>query len=259
MSSLLRVLIKTLTTLALMVSLVGSGYVVVSTFDFPTRILSQAFSTNAYSGFTPEEMTDLAVATKRYTFNDNDRAALYEKMLEVNDRAYKDGVSEALGGLTTKGLEEQETLVATYGIERLVLTPNALDHLDDCYRVAQWANPLLIGAFVVSLVGLILVYGLNRKSRQSKKRVGSVFLWAGSLVLLLFIVLGVWIAVDFTGFFAVFHSLFFAAGTWTFDITSLLISMYPTEFWIGMGVFWLGITVLLSILSIIVGFKLRRS
>ena len=32
-------------------------------------------------------------------------------------------------------------------------------------------------------------------------------------------------------FFAVFHSLFFASGTWTFRITDTLIRLYPTQFW----------------------------
>lgn len=258
MNSVVCRLVSLLTTLALMVMLVGSGYVVVSTLDFPTSVLSRAFSTNEYNGLTDEEMTELAIATKRYTFNDNDRAALYEKLAEVNQRAANLGFPGALGGLEGKSLEEQEALIATSGNESYVLTPDALDHLDDCYRVAVAVTPVLWGALALSVVGcLVLAVGVRPKERRLRT-LGLVFMWAGVLVLLAFVLLGVWIALDFAGFFALFHSLFFAAGTWTFDVSSLLISMYPTEFWIGMGAFWLGITILLSILSIIVGITLRR-
>lgn len=258
MNPIVRRVISLLTTCTLMVCLVGSGYVVVSTFDFPTQFLSQAYSTNEYNGLTDEEMTELAVATKRYTFNDNDRAALYTKIAQVNQRAADQGFPGALGGLEGKSTAEQEALIATNGNESYVLTPDALDHLDDCYRVAQGAAPILLGAFVASMVGLlILVFGVRPK-QQRLRTLGWVFLMAGALVLLMFMVLGAWIALDFAGFFAVFHSLFFAAGTWTFDVSSLLISMYPTEFWVGMGAFWLGTTILLSILSIIIGITLRR-
>lgn len=258
MNPIVRRVISLLTTCMLMVCLVGSGYVVVSTFDFPTQLLSQAYSTNEYNGLTDEEMTELAVATKRYTFNDNDRAALYNKLAQVNQRAADQGFPGALGGLEGKSTSEQEALIALNGNESYVLTPDALDHLDDCYRVAVAATPVLWVAFIGSILGvLVLAVGVKPKA-QRFRTLGSVFLGAGALVLLLFILLGAWIALDFAGFFAVFHSLFFAAGTWTFDVSSLLISMYPTEFWVGMGTFWLGTTILLSILSIIIGITLRR-
>jgi gltX_bact: glutamyl-tRNA synthetase len=43
------------------------------------------------------------------------------------------------------------------------------------------------------------------------------------------------VVADFNGFFAAFHSLFFASGTWTFSYDSLLITMYPPEFLDGDG------------------------
>ena len=67
--------------------------------------------------------------------------------------------------------------------------------------------------------------------------------------------------VDFNGFFAAFHSLFFANGTWTFSADSLLICMYPPDFWIGMGAVWLAATLVASAVAIAVGMavKGRRS
>ena len=75
----------------------------------------------------------------------------------------------------------------------------------------------------------------------------------------IFVCLAIWVAVDFNGFFAAFHSLFFAAGTWTFSWDSLLICMYPPNFWIGMGVVWFVVTMVLSILGIVIGRHLRKA
>ena len=61
--------------------------------------------------------------------------------------------------------------------------------------------------------------------------------WLGLAVL---VVLGLWGVIDFNGLFAAFHSLFFVDGTWTFNYDSLLISMYPIDFWMGMGAVWVG-------------------
>jgi uncharacterized membrane protein len=43
---------------------------------------------------------------------------------------------------------------------------------------------------------------------------------------------------DFSTFFAAFHSLFFAAGTWQFPYDSLLIRLFPERFWTTAGAAW---------------------
>lgn len=94
--------------------------------------------------------------------------------------------------------------------------------------------------------------------RVGRRALGGVLLAAGIVVVAAFALLAAWVVVDFNGFFAAFHSLFFASGTWTFSYDSLLITMYPPEFWMGMGAVWLAATGLLSILAIVVGALLRR-
>ena len=74
-----------------------------------------------------------------------------------------------------------------------------------------------------------------------------------ALLLALLAVLGVWGMVDFNGLFAAFHSLFFVDGTWTFSYDSLLISMYPLDFWMGMGGVWLATSVGLGAVCFIGG------
>ena len=113
------------------------------------------------------------------------------------------------------------------------------------YRVVAGAR---IGLIVVALVAVAV----------GRRALGGVAQAAGIAVIAVFALLAAWVVADFNGFFAAFHSLFFANGTWTFSYDSLLITMYPPEFWIGMGAVWLAATGLLSIASVVVGALLRR-
>jgi len=88
--------------------------------------------------------------------------------------------------------------------------------------------------------------------------VGGALACAGIVVLAVFAALAAWVVVDFNGFFAAFHSLFFADGTWTFSYESLLITMYPPAFWMGMGAVWLTVTGALSLIAAFTGTALRR-
>ena len=88
--------------------------------------------------------------------------------------------------------------------------------------------------------------------------IGNVFMAAGILVIVVFVALGVFAAIDFDRFFTLFHSVFFSQGNWTFPYDSLLICALPTVFWVGMGVIWLIVTVLVSILSIAIGARVRK-
>ena len=74
-----------------------------------------------------------------------------------------------------------------------------------------------------------------------------------ALLLAVLVVLGLWGVIDFNGLFAAFHSLFFVDGTWTFNYDSLLISMYPIDFWMGMGAVWVGSAIGVGLLCFAAG------
>ncbi|MFR4805136.1 MAG: DUF1461 domain-containing protein [Eggerthellaceae bacterium] len=81
---------------------------------------------------------------------------------------------------------------------------------------------------------------------------------SGAAVIAVFALLALWVMIDFNGFFAAFHSLFFSAGTWTFSYDSLLICMYPPDFWISMGAVWLVTTLAGCLICLIIGRLLRK-
>lgn len=249
---------------ALAVSLIAAGFAACAVPDVSTKALASAYSTDDASPFTKDELVAAAVQTKNYTIDDNDKAAVYATIAAIN-------AQEALAGTAGKGApkidatanyaagelsgEQVAALETAFDAasERYVLTPDAVRHLDDVFGVVQAAKWWLLAAVVAACVGCTAT-----AFRGGKRLLGRVLAGAGVSVLAVFALLAVWVAIDFDGFFAQFHSLFFAAGTWTFSWDSLLICMYPPEFWVGMGAIWLVVTVACCVVCITIGRLLRK-
>ena len=249
---------------ALAVSLIAAGFAACAVPDVSTKALASVYSTDGASPFTKDELVAAAVQTKHYTIDDNDKAAAYATIAAIN-------AQEALAGTAGKGApkidatanyaagelsgEQVATLEAALDAasEHYVLTSDAVSHLDDVFGVVQAAKWWLLAAVVAACVGCTAT-----AFRGGKRLLGRVLAGAGVSVLAVFALLAAWVAIDFDGFFAQFHSLFFAAGTWTFSWDSLLICMYPPEFWVGMGAIWLVVTVACCVVCITIGRLLRK-
>ncbi|MEA5020815.1 MAG: DUF1461 domain-containing protein [Gordonibacter sp.] len=232
-------IVSLIATIALAITLVAAG-LAVCCLPQTTGALSGAFSgiDNPDTPFSRDELVRAAVSTRDYTVGTNDRAAIM-------------GVITAINRDANTPYGDEATLASAP--EEFTLNGEALSHLDDVHTVVSTAT---IALGIITLVALLSCIFLGLK--RGKRRVGSVLLWSGISVIAVFAALAAWVLIDFDGFFAAFHSLFFASGTWTFSYTSLLITMYPTAFWMGMGAVWLATTGLLSILAIVVGALLRR-
>ena len=249
---------------ALAVSLIAAGFAACAVPDVSTKALASVYSTDDASPFTKDELVAAAVQTKHYTIDDNDKAAAYATIAAIN-------AQEALAGTAGKGApkidatanyaagelsgEQVAALETAFDAasEHYVLTPDAVSHLDDVFGVVQAAKWWLLAAVVAACVGCTAT-----AFRGGKRLLGRVLAGAGVFVLAVFALLAAWVAIDFDGFFAQFHSLFFAAGTWTFSWDSLLICMYPPEFWVGMGAIWLVVTVACCVVCITIGRLLRK-
>ncbi len=110
---------------------------------------------------------------------------------------------------------------------------SASSHLIDV-RVVLIRARLFTGVLTLLVTAWIVVM-------FRRKRIDAVIaaLRAGAILTLALIVLAAIAAVsDFDIFFAAFHGLFFASGTWTFAYDSLLIQTFPEPFWITSGVAW---------------------
>lgn len=237
MTRLLNGIVAFGSALLLAVTLIGAGFAAVAIPDAVTATLSRAFSgcDQPNTPFTADEFASMAIAGKHYTFDDNDREKLDAAIAEANVAAEADGRATA---------STRENAARS-------LPADAISHLDDVYRVASMAKPALAIVAVLCIAGLAHV-----AVRIGRRALGRTLIAGGGLVLAAFCALGAWAAIDFDGLFAAFHSLFFQAGTWTFPYDSLLITLYPTAFWMGMGGIWLAVTCGLSILAVLIGFTL---
>ena len=227
------------TTLLLAVTLIAAGFAAVAVPDWATEALSRAYSgcDQPNTPFSQDELVNLAVAGKHYTFDDNNPLKLQSALEAANNSAEGAGRAKST---------DRASITRT-------LDDDAKSHLDDVFKVVKVAKPVLV------VIALITIGGLAHVGVRMKKRaLGRVLACGGSIVIVTFAALGAWAAYDFLGMFNTLHSLFFSAGSWQFDIDSLLITMYPTAFWMGMGGIWLAVTAVLSILSIIIGLKLGK-
>lgn len=242
MSNLINKAAAVVAVVSLAVTLVAAGFAACAAFPQTTQLLANAFSGNGNPGtpFAHDQLVDAAVATRDYTVGSNDRDAVFAMLHDINERAN-----------THYATADEAALAAAP--EQYTLTSDALSHLDDVYRVVVAARIALVAIALVAAAACAHV-----AVRMNRRALGGVLMAAGIVVVATFAVLAAWVVADFNGFFAAFHSLFFANGTWTFSYDSLLITMYPPEFWMGMGGVWLATTGLLSILAIVVGIALRR-
>ncbi|WP_082699239.1 TIGR01906 family membrane protein [Arthrobacter sp. EPSL27] len=110
------------------------------------------------------------------------------------------------------------------------------------------------GALLV-LLSLIAVIYLRRRTPGGVRR----GLFAGSVIALTVILsLGVLAALGWEQFFAQFHSIFFASGTWTFALQDTLIRLFPGQFWVDGGITVAGLVLLASLVTLILTWPTRK-
>lgn len=258
--AIVRRIVSVVAAIALAVSFAGAGFLA-CTQPFVTSALANLFSDDATSPFSRSQLVQVADATRDYSFGDHSLGDLYRAIYEI-DSQFQQQVESGGGtvsadfpklGAVTDVDDVQQLAAAFAGAsEMYCYSPDTVSHLDDCHDIASIAYPLVVTMATAGLVGLVFTGFMSRK-----RGAGNVLLAAGIVVLASFIGLGVWAAVDFAGFFATFHGFLFSQGNWTFPYDSLLICALPAAFWMGMGVVWLAVSVLASILSIVIGKKVR--
>lgn len=234
-------IVSIVAAIALAVTFVSAGLAACAAPPQTTELLARLYAGSPDTPFSHEQLVRAAVETRDYTVAGHDRAALLSALHDINGDA----------GTPYANTDDDALARAP---DLYTLTDDALSHLDDVHRVIEIAEALLVAIAVIGLISCVFL-GV----RFGRGRVGGVFIAAGVGTLVMFAILASWAFIGFDGLFASFHHLLFPGGNWTFPRDSLLITMYPIEFWMGMGAVWLATTVLLSILAIVVGALLRRS
>jgi integral membrane protein (TIGR01906 family) len=137
---------------------------------------------------------------------------------------------------------------------RLGFDRSAVSHLRDVRGVLLAARAVTAALALVALVWMVVAL-----SRKRLAELSSALLWACGLTLGFMAFAGAAATMDFEGTFSFFHRLFFSAGTWSFPQGTLLIQLFPAEFWSAMGAIWGGIAVVLGLALGVTGWFLRSA
>jgi integral membrane protein (TIGR01906 family) len=135
------------------------------------------------------------------------------------------------------------------------------DRLFEDGEVSHMADVKLVilsafgAGILLILLSLIAVIYLRRRSPGGVRR----GLFAGSIITLVIIIsLGVLAVLGWEQFFAQFHSVFFASGTWTFSLQDTLIRLFPAQFWVDGGIVIAGLVLLASLVTLILTWPTRK-
>lgn len=271
----------TIGTVALTITLFGVGYFTCA-FPITTMMLSQSVSLYETSPYTLDDLSTLAVASRDLTVEprvagdeaartDFNQTLMYcaSSSAERSESGYVNGIDTGnvskrtmwrdlmteLGSndpavaFAMETADETASHMATYN-DAFALDEAAFEHLDDCNRLIQDGTWLVKICAIIALVCLLLIFIVRRWHAA-----GAMLTVAPALIFVAFAGMGAWAFIDFPGFFSAFHGVFFPQGNWTFSSESLLISMYPSAFWMGMGILWLTTTLLASIITLFFGRK----
>ena len=222
--------------ICLAITFVAAGFLACAGTSFPARLLANATVTDDISPYTHDELVEMAVEIRDYSFGSHNAEALDAKMDQLLAQAQADGRAPQ----NARGEEYR-------------LDAAAISHLDDCYHILEMVRIPLVVIAVLAIAAAAHV-----RVRISRKALGTVLVTTSAFLIAAFLVAGGAALMDFEGFFGQFHQLFFPQGNWVFWYRSLLICSLPEGFWMGMGTIWFATTLLLSILSIYVGLRLRK-
>ena len=137
--------------------------------------------------------------------------------------------------------------------EKTAFPPDVVSHMDDVRNVIYIALIATISLGVLFLATLVVAGIL-----AGRRTIAFGLLFGGIMAVVLALVLAVIGFVNFDRLFTVMHEMLFADGTWTFAADSLLICTYPEAFWIGMGIVWAMLLLLLSTVVSFIGYLLIR-
>ncbi|MDD6651428.1 MAG: DUF1461 domain-containing protein [Eggerthellales bacterium] len=271
-------LITAATTLLLAFCLFGAGFVACC-LPPTTQMLSQNVSNTQLSPYDADSLTNLAQTTRAYTVEGMAYPAYCEKECQaladlLNQGTLSPFAADRLRTATSQALAAEndpstlpEALATATGDDAvtaaeaaalvddgLALSADSVVHLDQVHQVVIVA----LVAIVIALILLVASFG-HVIFNYGRKAASTCLIWGPVAMLAILALFLVWALADFDALFAWMHSLFFADGTWTFSVKSLLICMYPEPFWMGMGVTWLLTTCIASVISLGVGIRMKRT
>ena len=108
-------------------------------------------------------------------------------------------------------------------------TENEISHMIDVKDLISKILLLFYGSLIALIALLALLVLFERKHIKRFRGTGIVFVISSSAVLFIFIILYI-LSMNFSSLFDNFHLIFFPQGNFMFDSNSLLITLFPFNF-----------------------------
>ena len=156
-------------------------------------------------------------------------------------------------GIVNLNENQQRTIDYLQKDEELNLGYTNLEfsHLQDVRKVMKAADYL----FYFSLLILTLIFTYHKKDR---KQLAKLLKCGGIATISFMLAILLLSALFFNQVFALFHQIFFPQGNWTFASDSLLIQIFPLEFFIGISRNIFVLTIIEGIIFILLFFYLKN-
>jgi integral membrane protein (TIGR01906 family) len=119
-------------------------------------------------------------------------------------------------------------------------------------------------AFILSLVslgillGMIVVFTWHKMKSHFDELMSRTLRATGWSILLICFLLGAMSLLNFDRFWILFHVIIFPQGNWMFPLNSVLITLYPAEFFARFIMRWLFLVSLFAIVAILISYFATR-
>lgn len=117
--------------------------------------------------------------------------------------------------------------IANVSLNYKKITQSEIDHLRDVKKVFIGITYSGYVFMAILLVSFILLLRFDRKNTINVIFTSSAVLFGFLLFLAIFMFF------NFDYFFSLLHAPFFKSGSWLFDESSLIINLFPVEFWMN--------------------------
>lgn len=121
------------------------------------------------------------------------------------------------------------------------------NHLTDVKHLLNTAT------IIFGICLLIIISAIIFNKEKSKNIFKKAFLYSGISALVFNAIIIIFTLFSFDSLFISFHELLFPQGNWTFPASSLLIQLYPEEFFTEIGTIIFVTSIVLAIIFIIIG------
>lgn len=150
--------------------------------------------------------------------------------------------------LSDEGMEEFKRARLPDG--RPAFTPREIKHMEDVKNFLGWFFPFVYLSVLLSLLSILYL--------RDRKLVGWTLL--GSSLFSLILILGVafFSITNYDLAFELFHNYVFDPYSWRFKYTDTLLRIYPMKFWYDGTLLVIGMSLLLSLVSLFSGILLIR-